>query len=97
MCFEEVNGENDIHDVKIFTISTCGWCKKVKKLLKELDVKYRYVDIDTIEGDKSKEIRDELKEYNPNISTPTMVIDKGEEVIIGYQKDRIKEVLEDEG
>jgi len=96
MCFEEVSGENDVHDVKIFTISTCGWCKKVKKLLKELDVKYRYVDIDNIEGDKSKEIRDELKEYNPNISTPTMVIDKGEEVIIGYQKDRIKEVLEDE-
>ncbi len=96
MCFEQVSGENDQHDVKIYTISTCGWCKKVKKLLKELDVEYRYTDIDTIEGDKSKKIRDQLKEYNPNISTPTMVVDGGDEVIIGFQKDKIKEVLGDE-
>ena len=96
MCFEEVSGENKEHDVKIFTISTCGWCKKVKKLLNELDVHYRYVDIDTVEGEKSKEVRDELKEYNPNISCPTMVIDGGDEVIIGFKEDEIKEVLGDE-
>ncbi len=96
MCFEQVSGENNQHDVKIYTISTCGWCKKVKKLLKELDVEYRYTDIDTIEGDKSKKIRDQLKKYNPNISTPTMVVDGGDEVIIGFQKDKIKEVLGDE-
>lgn len=96
MCFEEVSGENKEHDVKVFTISTCGWCKKVKKLLKELDVEFKYVDIDTLEREKTKEVRDKLKDYNPNISTPTLIIDGGEEVIIGFQKDKIKEVLEDE-
>lgn len=94
---EKVDGEWDEHDVKVFTISTCAWCKKVKKLLKSLDVQYRYIDIDVLRGEEKDEIKEELKEYNPKLSCPTLVIDEGEEVIIGHQEEKIKEVLGDEG
>ncbi|MFW6041190.1 MAG: glutaredoxin family protein [Thermoplasmatota archaeon] len=93
----KVEGENDKNEVFLYAISTCGWCKKVKKLLKEMDIEYEYIDIDTVSGSNSKEIREELKEYNPSGSCPTLVINDGGDVIIGYQKDKIKEVLEDEG
>ncbi|MEF8835301.1 MAG: glutaredoxin family protein [Candidatus Thermoplasmatota archaeon] len=97
MCAREVvSGEKDERDVTVFTISTCAWCKKVKKLLKSLDVEYEYVDIDQIEGDEKEDIREELKEYNSKMSCPTMVIDEGEEVIIGFKEDKIKEALTDD-
>jgi len=90
---EVVSGEKDERDVKVFTISTCGWCKKVKDLLKSLDVEYEYVDIDQIEGEEKKRIREELKEYNSKMSCPTVVIDEGDKVIIGFKEDEIKEAV----
>ena len=92
---KRVGGKKDDRDVKVFTISTCGWCKKVKKLLRSLQVQYEYVDIDTIEGDEKKEVKEDLKQYNRKLSCPTLVIDEGEEVIIGFKEDEIEEALED--
>ncbi len=91
-----VNGKKDDHDIKVFTISTCAWCKKVKKLLRSMDVEFRYVDIDLLEGEEKNKVREELEEYNPKRSCPTMIIDGGDEVIIGFKEDKIKEVLEEE-
>jgi len=97
MCAKElVSGEKNEREVKVFTISTCGWCKKVKNLLKSLDVEFEYVDIDQVEGEEKEEIRKELKEYNSKMSCPTLVIDEGEEIIIGFKKDEIKEALCDD-
>lgn len=97
MCSEEFNkveGKDTGKNVKIFTISTCGWCKKTKDLLESMDIEYEYVDIDQVEGKKKKEIKNKLKEYNSKMSCPTVVIDEGEEVIIGFKKEDIKEALE---
>ncbi len=94
---EKVSGKKVDKDVKVFTISTCAWCKKVKELLKSMDVEFRYVDIDLLEGEEKKEVKEELKTYNPKRSCPTIVIDQGEDVIIGFKKEDIKEALEDEG
>ena len=91
---KKVEGDKDKHDVKMYTISTCGWCNKTKKLLKSLDVEYKYVDIDNLSGEERDKAREKLKEHNPDMSTPTMVIDDGEEVIVGYKQDKIEEILE---
>lgn len=92
--FEKVPGDNDEHDVKIFTLSTCAWCKKTKRLLKDLDVEYRYIDINQCEGEEKDEAVKELEEYNSKKNVPTLIIDDGEEVITGFKEDEIKEVLE---
>jgi|GEM_PF-3996188 len=44
---EQVGGE-DRGDVLLYALSTCGWCRKTKALLKELGVQYRYVDVDLV-------------------------------------------------
>ncbi len=93
---EKVDGKKDERDVKVFTISTCAWCKKVKELLRSLDVQYEYVDIDTVEGEEREKIRNDLKKYNSKMSCPTLVIDEGKEVIIGFKEDKIREALGDE-
>lgn len=92
----KVEGEKDERKVFLYAISTCGWCKKVKKLLEEMEIEYEYVNIDKVSGWSNQGVMNELKQYNEKATCPTLVIDEGEEVIIGYQEDKIKEVLGDE-
>jgi glutaredoxin len=90
---EKVPGSKKDHKVMIFTLSTCGWCKKTKKLLKDLDVEYEYVDIDTLSGKEREKVREELRKHNPRMSAPTVVIDDGKNVIIGFNEEEVREAL----
>jgi len=42
----KVPGGNNKHKVLMYAISTCGWCKRAKKMLNDMDVEYEYIDID---------------------------------------------------
>lgn len=90
---ETVPGKNKKHHVKIFTLSTCGWCKKTKELLKSLEVEYEYIDVDTLSGDDLREAAEEVKKYNPYRTYPTIIVDKGKQVILGFKDDEIREKL----
>jgi glutaredoxin len=90
---EKVQGKNQKHKVKAFTLSTCGWCKKMKALLKDLDVEYEYVDLDLVTGEEREKVRAELRKYNSRMSAPTLVVDDGKDVIIGFDEEKVKECL----
>ncbi len=77
--------------VKIYGLSTCGFCRRTKALLKELKVEYEEVDIDNLEGAGKKEMMLEVKKLNPDLSYPTLVING--EVIVGFDEAKIREVL----
>jgi glutaredoxin len=81
------------HKVKAYTLSTCGWCRKTKALLNALEVEYEYIDVDTLSGEDLARIRQEVARYNPLVTFPTLVIDEGEEVIIGFKEDEITRCL----
>ena len=93
MKFEKVSGNHRTHSVQIYTLSTCGWCKKTKQLLKKLDVAYEYIDVDLLSDEEIDAARQEHRKHNPRGSFPTMVIDDGKHVIIGYKEDEIREAL----
>ena len=90
---EKVPGNKKDHKVMIFTLTTCGWCKKTKQLLKDLDVEYEYMDIDTLKGEEREKVRAELRKHNPRMSAPTIVIDDGKNVIVGYDEEKVREAL----
>jgi len=75
--------------VMIFTLSTCGWCKKTKALLNELGVEYDYCDVDLLEGDEQEEAVAQMGKYNPATNFPTIVLDSGK-AIIGFKEDEIR-------
>lgn len=81
------------HKVKIYTLSTCGWCKKTKALLQALSVDYEYIDVDTLSAEERAIVKQEVAKFNPLISFPTVVIDDGREVIIGFKEDEITKCL----
>ena len=93
----QVPGINRAHKVSIYTLSTCGWCRKMKELLKALGIDYEYIDLDLLSGDERERAREKLRQYNPRISTPTLVIDDGKEVIIGFKEDEVRRCLSNGG
>jgi glutaredoxin len=90
MDMKHVEGKNKGHIV-MYALSTCGWCKKTKRLLNEMGVEYHYTDVDLLEGEKKAKAMEELERWNPRRSFPTLVIN--DECIVGYQEEKIKEAI----
>ncbi len=86
-----VEGQNK-GQVIAYTLSTCVWCKRTKRLLNELGIEYYYIDVDLLEGEAKKQAKDELKRWNPRGSYPTIVINN-EKCITGYDVEEIKKVF----
>ena len=93
MCFQKVPGKDCGHTIAIFALSTCGWCRKTKQYIEEHEISYEFVDVDRLRGEKLEKARSDVKKYNPRGSFPTIVIDQGKVVIIGYRPEEIKEAL----
>jgi glutaredoxin len=90
MNFEHVAGK-DKGKVTLYALSTCIWCKKTKELLSSLEVSFDYIYVDLLEGDDRSKIIDEVKQYNPSCSFPTLVI--GDKCIVGFREKEIREAL----
>jgi len=86
-----VSGTNHDFSIRIYTLSTCGWCRKTKKLLNDLGVTYDYIDVDLLNLEQQAKTKEELRSFNPRTSYPTIVIDN--EPIIGYDKEMILKKL----
>ena len=88
----KVEGSNTKNKVFLYTLSTCGWCKKTKELLKENGVAYEYIDLDKCNKDDQKTAIEELKAKNLPVAFPVIVIND-DTVIQGFKKDDILEAL----
>jgi len=86
-----VNGEKK-GKLVLYALSTCGWCKKTRMLLEDLGVQYKYIYVDLLEGEERKEIIEQVKKWNPQLSFPTLVVDD-EKCIVGFNEDKVKETL----
>ncbi|MFX0012011.1 MAG: glutaredoxin family protein [Candidatus Hermodarchaeota archaeon] len=95
--FKEVDGKKDKQDVSIFTLSTCMWCKKCKAYLKDRDVKYKYIDVDSITSDQKSKILEYLREnYKPDrIAYPFLVCD--DKFVVGYDPNKYEELIKEGG
>ena len=89
MDLKHVPGKNRGH-IMLYALSTCGWCRKTKRLLNELGVEYYYVDVDLLEKKEKDEAMKTMKRHNPQRSFPTIIIDE-EKCIVGYDEDRINQ------
>ena len=77
--------------VKIFTLSTCSHCKATKKFLNDNGIKFEFVDVDQFQGAEREKILEDVVQYNPQRSFPTIII--GDTIIIGFKEDDIRKAL----
>jgi glutaredoxin len=88
----KVDGKNKKNNVLLYTLSTCGWCKKTKELLKENEIAYEYLDLDKCSKEDQKAAVDELKAKNLPVAFPIIIVND-DTVIQGFKKDEILEAL----
>jgi len=91
MSMQVVNGENK-GKLVLYALSTCGWCKKTRMLLEDLGVEYSYIYVDLLEGEERKDIIEQVKKWNPQLSFPTLVVND-EKCIVGFNEDKVRETL----
>jgi glutaredoxin-like protein NrdH len=91
MPMQIVNGKNK-GKLVLYALSTCGWCKKTRMLLEDLGVEYNYIYVDLLEVEERKEIIEQVKKWNPQLSFPTLVVND-EKCIVGFNEDEVKETL----
>lgn len=77
--------------IKVYTLSTCSHCKAAKKLLNDNSIAFDFVDVDLLQGDDRQKMIEEVMQYNPDRSFPTILI--GDKIIIGFKENAIKEAL----
>ena len=93
MQFSKVSGQKRQHEVVLYALSTCAWCRMTKQFLKDNDVEYEYIDVDLCEeGDKQK-IREHIQSKGGPLSYPTIIVDDNV-LITGFRTDKIREALE---
>jgi glutaredoxin len=89
--WNEVKLLNNKHDVKVFTLTTCIWCKRVKQLLEKEQCTYKFIDVDLLEGDDRDIAVNEIKKYINKLSFPLIIID--EDPIQGYHEKKIRKAV----
>ena len=87
----QVPGENKVK-IKLYALSTCGWCQKTKKLLDDMGVAYEYEYVDHLHGNEREKTIQEITNWNPSCSFPTIVINN-ERCIVGYKEDEIRKAV----
>ena len=80
--------------VKVYSLSTCPWCKKVKRFLDEKEVQYEAVDVDLTQGEEQKVALEEVEKLTGKRAFPVTVIN--DQVIQGFKEEEIEEALKSE-
>jgi glutaredoxin len=78
--------------VKIYSLSTCGHCKAAKRFLDDQGIQYEATDVDLLDTLEKATVIKEVKDLNPRISFPTIII--GNRVIIGFKEQELREAIE---
>jgi len=77
--------------VKVFALSTCPYCRMARAYLDENGVAYDVVEVDLLEGEDKESAVAEVKEISGGTSFPVVIV--GDEIIVGFNKKRMKELL----
>ena len=66
---------------RLYALSTCVHCKNTKKFLDKLGIDYEAVHVDLLQGKEREDAVRKIKECNPDLSFPTLVVDKLEKYL----------------
>lgn len=80
----------DDNQTVLFALSTCGACRKTKALLNECGVDYLLVEVDTVDKESREKLLEKVRQYNSRETFPTLVIQGGKKVIVGFDEQNIR-------
>lgn len=72
--------------IKVYSTLTCPWCIRAKQFLKDNNIDFQSIDVSADQA-----AADETMKKTGQMGVP--VIDIDGEIIVGFDKDRIKQLL----
>jgi glutaredoxin len=82
--YTAVDGERKDHDITVYALSTCGFCKRALAFLNTKKMAYRFIHMDLVPLETKNEAKKELKEkFKDDVAFPFAVID-GERHLVGF-------------
>jgi len=93
--FVEEDGTNNTHEITVYALSTCGFCKRGLQFLRDHSIKFKYIFIDHLDMDTKEKLKSILSDtYRTRIAFPFLVLN-GKEVIHGFDiEERENKLLE---
>ena len=82
------------HSVTMYGLSTCVHCRRTREFLENNHVPFSCTYVDLLEGEERSEVLHIVRDANPHMSFPTLLIDSGSLVIVGFQEKELAEALE---
>lgn len=80
--YTKVEGSRTDHRISLYTLSTCGFCKKAMAFLGREGFAYRYIHVDQIPLERKTAIKRQLKEtFNQDVAFPFAVIDDSQHLV----------------
>jgi glutaredoxin len=79
--------------ITVYSLSTCSSCRALTKLLEEMDLRFKAVDVDLLETDEKAEAMKTIKQLTSLVAFPISVI--GDKVIVGFKEKEILSALDE--
>ena len=74
--FRTIRGKTLEPNLKLFSLSTCAFCKRARDFLNKHDFSYSYLMVNALDDETRAEISREFEDkFNSKLRFPTLVID----------------------
>jgi glutaredoxin-like protein NrdH len=77
--------------IRVYALSTCPYCRKTKRFLKEQGVEHDVVDVDLLEDEERERALDEVERLTGKNAFPVVVV--GPDIIVGHDEARLRKAL----
>jgi glutaredoxin len=77
-------------NVRMYTLSTCPWCKKTKEFFKDHNIPFEYIDYDLTDDETRAKILDEMRHHGAN-GFP--YVKMGEYIVVGYKPKEYSDLM----
>lgn len=77
--------------VRLYALSTCPVCKKVKEFLRNNSIDAEIIEVDTLDSGEQWVAVKELKKINPQETFPTLIVEKA---VVGFDEEALRKILE---
>lgn len=91
--FVREDGSQADLNLKLYALSTCGFCKRAIEFLKSQKIQFQYIYLDKIDVDKKREIKANLKQKYRNLPVFPVLTIRDEQAISGFREEEYRKVL----
>jgi glutaredoxin len=88
-----VTGSRKGHKLRLYTLSTCAFCKRAMNYLEENDCEFQYIHLDQVDVELKREVKADLRKSFSNVPVfPILTIDD-REAISGFVAQKWSDLL----